>query len=142
MKLLPTTLAATCIAFALTGCATTPSEPASWLAGSRWAVIDVNGVDVSDRSDFRVNFSNSRFEGVFGCRRVSGRYTLRPAANGDPEPIYVGQGASFSGEACTGSMAEELAPELLANATFSLNLLPDGQLVMLQPPTGIALRPL
>ena len=78
----------------------------------------------------------------FGCRRVSGQYTLRPASNGDPEPIYVGQGASSSGEACTGSMAEELAPELLANATFPLNLLPDGRLVMLQSPTWIALRPL
>ena len=142
MKLLPNTFAAAGIAIALSGCATTPAEPQSWLADTRWAVVDVNGVNVADRTDFRVSFSNSRFEGVFGCRRVSGQYTLRPASNGDPQPIYVGQGARFSGEACTGSMAEELAPELLANATFSLSLLPDGRLVMLQPPTGIALRPL
>ncbi|KLE35909.1 META domain-containing protein [Aurantiacibacter luteus] len=131
-----------CAALALGGCETVPSAPATFLDGTRWAVIDVNGVNVSDRNDFYVSFSGSRFEGRFGCRTVSGTYTLRVAANDAYQPIFQGSEGRFSGQPCLGTLPEEIGPELMANATFSIARPGEGRMNFLQPPTGIAFRQL
>ena len=130
------------VALALCGCATVPPAPTTFLDGTRWAVVDVNGVNIQDRSDFTVSFSGTRFEGQFGCRHVSGNYTLRPAANDVEQAIYQGSDARVTGEPCVGNLPEEIGPELLGNASMSLQYNSDGYLIMLQPPTGMALRPL
>ncbi|WP_157812440.1 META domain-containing protein [Novosphingobium kunmingense] len=142
MKIIALAASIATFAIALGGCSTIPPTQTSWLAGTRWAITDVNGVDTSARSDFAVNFSETRFEARFGCRRASGRYSLRSASNGAPEPIFQGSDAIISGQACTGSFAETVGPEILSNAGLSLHRLADGRVVMLEPPTGIALRPL
>ncbi len=131
----------TCTAVAALGGCVTATPPASFLAGTDWAIIDVNNVDVSNRSDFTVSFTDSRFDARFGCRRATGRYTLRPTANGDPEPVFQGADATITGQACTGSTAETIGPEILSNAPLTLTRSTEGRLLMLQPPTGIALRP-
>ena len=142
MKLLPNTFAAAGIAIALSGCATVPAAPTTFLDGTRWAVVDVNGVNIQNRSDFTVSFSGTRFEGQFGCRHVSGNYILRPAANDVEQAIYQGSAARVTGAPCVGNLPEEIGPELLSNASMSLQYNSDGYLIMLQPPTGMALRPL
>lgn len=129
-----------CTAFSLGACATVPAQT-TWLAGTAWAVDDVNGTSTAGRSDFTVKFTSNRFEARFGCRRASGNYTVRYLEN-DPQPIFQGSNATITGTACTGLFAEANGPEILANATFSLTRTSDGRLIMLQPPTGITLRPL
>lgn len=133
-------LAVGCIAMILAGCASVP-EQRTWLGGTTWAIEDVNGTSTAGRTDFTVKFTDTRFDARFGCRRASGNYTLRYLEN-DPQPIFQGSDATITGTACTGLPAEEIGPEILSNAGFSLTRLADGRVIMLQPPTGMALRPL
>ena len=142
MRTIATNLALGSVALALGGCETVPTPPATFLDGTRWAVIDVNGVNVQERSDFYVTFSGSRFEGRFGCRIVSGNYTLRITANGSEQPVFQGSEGRFSGEPCLGTLPEEIGPELMVNATFSVARPSEGRMNFLQPPTGIAFRQL
>ena len=135
-----TMLVSSLCALTLGGCATVP-EQKTWLAGTKWAIEDVNGTSTAGRTDFTVSFTNTRFEARLGCRRASGNYTIR-YLEGDPQPIYQGSDATVTGTPCTGLTAEEIGPELLGSATFSLTRRADGYLIMLQPPTGMALRPL
>lgn len=136
-----TTLALTAAAaLALGGCQTMPAAPANFLDGTRWAVTDVNGVSVANRDDFTVSFTGSRFEGRFGCRTVSGTYTLRGAITEPSQPIFQGGDGRFSGEPCVGNLPEEIGPDILVNATFSVAQPNQGTMVFLQPPTGMAFR--
>lgn len=137
-----TALALGCSTLTLSGCATVPPGQNTWLDGTRWTIADVNGVSTAGRSDFTVSFSATRFEARFGCRRASGQYTLRPISESDPQPVFQGSDAVITGTACTGNFAETVGPEILSNATLSVTRKEDGTVVMLQPPTGIYLRPL
>lgn len=133
-------LVAGCIAMTVAGCATVP-EQRTWLGGTSWAIEDVNGTSTAGSTDFTVKFTDTRFEARFGCRRASGNYTLRYLEN-DPRPLFQGSDATITGTACTGLPAEEIGPEILSNATFSLTRHSDGRVIMLQPPTGMTLHPL
>ena len=140
IKAVTVKLAPVCIALALGGCATVP-EQKTWLDGTSWTIEDVNQTSTAGQDNFKVSFANGRFDASFGCRRATGKYTLRYTENGDPRPLFQGSDASITGTACTGLFAEQVGPEILSNGALSLSLLPDGRLTMLEPPTGIILRP-
>ena len=130
------------VALGLGACATTPVQPdPAGLAGTVWTVEAVNGQSVIGRKDFSVAFSSKTFDARFGCRRATGNYAITYASNGDPRPNFRGYGARISGTACTGTFAEQLGPEIISNATFSVDRQPDGRLMLAQPPTFILLRP-
>ena len=106
----------------------------------QWA--GVNGIDTSTRTDFTVRFNDTTFDARFGCLRARGNYTIRYVAKDDPMPIFDPSNGVVSGKACTGSPAEALGAEILTRSSFSLQRTTDGRVVMMVPPTFIALRPL
>ncbi|NJC04831.1 hypothetical protein GGQ97_000624 [Sphingomonas kaistensis] len=131
------------IALGLSACMTAPAQTDSaGLAGTMWSVEAVNGQSTAGRSDFTVAFSGTTFDARFGCRRATGNYAITYASNGDPRPGFRGYNARISGSPCTGTFAEQLGPEIISTATFSLDRQTDGRLMMAQPPTFILLRPL
>ena len=129
------------LAIAVAGCATVPSQQRFWLADTNWAIDDVNQVDTSGRTDFTARFTGSTFDARFGCRRVSGQYSIRYSATEDRVPIFEAHNAVISGNACTGSFAETIGPEVISSGNLVLNRDVDGRVRMVQPPTGITLQP-
>jgi hypothetical protein len=142
-RILASLFAIIALSLGAAACVTEPTQSDSaGLAGTAWSVEAVNGQSTLPRTDFAMTFTGSTFDARFGCRRATGNYAVSYTSDGDARPNFRGYNVRIAGTACTGRTAEQLGPELLANATFTLDRQTDGRLMLAQPPTFILLRPL